>query len=802
MFLLVLLVSCGGNKTYSPGGQGTNTTGTGGNGGTGGAADWTFVLGAQTDSARPANITNLGTLTNLGTFVAGQTVAPVNILAVSKNGFNGKVTLSDVASATAGHIAAVPGVPSIVPTVAGAPFSVSFAIPPTYSLGGSGVTFQGTDAQGRVKTAHIAFAVSTVSGAFAAQTFSQSDQADSGNLVLTSVNGLTGPIGITFDTNILSTDGANKGDLQLPKTVTVTAPSSPITLGATPASTPINFKWTTWNTGNYAVIAVLKKAGTPLGVRVPLEITITSGGGGGGGLPWMSTWQYGPNRDGAVSFEYILNQSNVNASTFGRLFTQPLDAKTEGQPLYLQNVQIKGATHNVVFVATVNNSVYAFDADVSTGSPLWKVNLGPAVQQGGDDAGNEVPDGILSTPVISFNEGNYSQGATTTGVIYVCAKTSVGGNPVFTLHGLDITTGSETAGGPVAIQGSVPLGGLMRNLPGEASAISLNPKNSYQRPALLMANNEVYVAIGGQFGDPAPDRGWVFAYNASNLQQQMAVFTTCPDLPSVGATRQIGGSIWMSAAGPSSDGTNIFVTTGNGDFNVNTGGHDYGDSIIKLSPSLQVESYFTPFNQLSMENGDVDLGSGGPVLIPSVGGSPNLIIQNCKDNEVYLANANSLGGFNAGSDNIYQELALGVDREYLCTPAYNNGFVYMARGNSLQAFSIKSGKLSASPSATAPTMFGGYLPTPVVSFNGNVPPIVWAIENGNSAILHAYAASNLHELYNSNSARDAAGSFAKFAVPTVISGKVYVPCGNELAVYGLLANKGIKPKRTYGGAAH
>ena len=156
---------------------------------------------------------------------------------------------------------------------------------------------------------------------------------------------------------------------------------------------------------------------------------------------------------------------------------------------------------------------------------------------------------------------------------------------------------------------------------------------------------------------------------------------------------------------------------------------------------------------------------------------------------------NSLGGFNASSDKIYQELALGANEHYLCTPAYNNGVVYMARGSSLQAFSISSGKLSSAPLATAPTSFRGYLPTPIVTYNGNVAPIVWAIEqSGGNAVLHAYAASNLHELYNSNSARDAAGTFAKFAVPTVISGKAYVPCGNELAVYGELADKGLKPK--------
>jgi hypothetical protein len=762
----VLLDSCaGGSKTASP--------------------NWTFVLGQNSASSRAP--TDLGVLTSLGSLSPGQVVPSVNILAVSQNGFNGSVALADVPSTAAGHIAAVPSVSPVSPTPAGSPFTVGFTVPATYSTATSGIAFQGTDSQGLVKIAHIAFTVATVSGSFAPQTFKQSDDADSGLLYLTAVGGLSGAISVSFDTNILPTDGARKGDLELPKAVTVTAPSTPVTLGASPVSTPIDFTWSAWSTGNYAVIAVLRKAGTAIAVRAPLEITIGTGSAING-LPAVSTWQYGNGRQGANAFETALATSNVNSTLFGKLFTQPLDAKTEGQPLYLPNVSINGATHNVVFVATTNNSVYAFDADTTTGSnskPLWKVSFGTAPPPGSEDGGNEPLDGILGTPVIQFNEGDYSAGATTTGVIYVCSKTISGGQYAYTLHGLDITSGAETAGGPVTVQASVQ---------GKQSTVTLDVRNSYQRPALLLNGSELYLAIGGQYGDPQPDRGWLFGYNASNLQQQLNVFTTAPDLPD-GSSSQIGASIWMSGAGPSSDGTNIYVTTGNGDFDATSGGSDHGDSILKLNSNLQVVDYFTPSDEQTLEAADLDLGSGGPVLIPSQAGSPPLILQVCKTNEVYLANMNSLGGFNASGDKIYQELAIGTNQPYRCSPAYSNGMVYMARGTSLQAFSIKSGMLASGAIATAPTSFSGYLPTPVISYSGNLPPIVWAIEQSSSnAILHAYAASSLKELYNSNTARDSAGTFAKFAVPTIISGKVYVPCGNELAVYGLLTDKGVKPR--------
>jgi hypothetical protein len=505
----------------------------------------------------------------------------------------------------------------------------------------------------------------------------------------------------------------------------------------------------------------------------------------GGGKPpiiqsgtFTATWQYGNAREGANSNETTLTTANVNKTTFGRLFTQPLDAKTEGQPLYVPNVKIKGVVHNVVFVCTENNSVYAFDADSTTSTnaqPLWKVNLGTAAPLGTEDGGVEPLDGILSTPVIQ-----YTTGLSSTGVLYVCDKTMTGSTFHFTLHGLDITTGTETAGGPEPIALSVQ---------GKLGPITLDPKNAYQRPALLLNNNTVYVAIGGQTKDPEPDRGWVVGFNASNIKQQSAVFSSCLDLADTSSPEK-GGTIWMSGAGPSCDGTSIYVTTGNGDFDANTGGADYGDSIIKLNSSLQVTGYFSPSNTKTLEDDDLDLGSGGPILIPSQGGSPPLLFQQSKTNAIYLANTNSLGGFNSSTDKVYQEMALGTNRAYLSTPAYDAGYVYLCRGYNLEELRVKSGKIALPAAATATTNFVGYLPTPVISYSGSAEPLVWAMQQygTSTAILYAFGAVGLKELYNSgqDAPRDAAGQFAKFAVPLVMSGKVYVPCANELAVYGLL----------------
>ncbi|HLK14533.1 MAG TPA: hypothetical protein VKT78_06985 [Fimbriimonadaceae bacterium] len=769
----ILLASCGGNgRPYSPSGN---------------SPDWEFVLGAQ-PAAKAAIATptpavprakrmvgNVPVLVNLGNLTPGQVVAPINILAVALNGFTGSVALSDVASASPDHIAAVPSVASVNPTVAGAPFTVGFTVPANYPFPGTGVEFQGKDAANRIKQELIAFNVVTVSGSFTPAVFQSNAGAGNGPLTITPINGFTGPVTITFDTNLT---GAPTGFQPLPNTVQVTAPNSPVTIsGANPVTTPVNFSWSSWSPGSYEVIAVLTK-GT-MAVRVPVQITVVAGGSGAA----VVTWHNDNARTGQYAQESLLTQGNVGPATFGRLFTVALDAPTEGQPLYVPGVKIGGVSHNVVYVCTLNDSVYAFDAD-NGGAPLWHTSLGSPVPLGQENAGNEPLDGILSTPVIDIAANT----------IFVVAKVQSEG-PDLQIHGLDLSTGAEVAGGPKSFGA---------NIPGSINTVQFLPQNSYQRPGLLLLNGVVYVGVGGQFGDPAPDRGWIFGFTESNLSNSPSIYTTCDDIK---GTNFAGGSIWMAGAGLASDGTFIYATTGNGDFDANTGGKDYGDSILKLQPagsSLNVVDSFTPFNQSTLAQDDLDVGSGGPVLIPSQSGSGQMLIEMNKTNEVYIATTNSMGGFNNGSDNIHQEFSLSDGKEHLCTPAYYNGSVFLGRGNLIVGYDISSGTLNTAPFATSSTTFGApYLPTPTISFNGALSganqattAIVWAIDKvGSNAVLRAYAASTLHELYNSQNGVDNGGNYTKFAIPTVANGKVYLPCANELAVYGLKATLQVKRKK-------
>ncbi|HWD39709.1 MAG TPA: hypothetical protein VG944_12730 [Fimbriimonas sp.] len=749
---VVLFVSCGG-------GSGSSTK----------QPNWDFVLDK---SAATPHGTRAPVLIDLGTLKPGQTITPVDILAVSKNGFSGSVSLSDVASDSPDHIVAQTSLSTIVPTPSGAPFSVGFTVPANYPYSGSGVTFQGKDDQRGTRQKEIAFKVATLSPTFDTVTFAPSTLSGSGSLSLKPLNGFTGQVSITFDTDLTR---APTGFSPLPNTVQVTAPNSPVTISGTSAvSTPINFAWTSWPIGNYEVIAVLKNGN--MAIRTPLQIKIAT--------PNPSTlavtqWHNDGMRTGLYPYETLLTQGNVGSSTFGKLFSQSVSSPIENQPLYVPNVDVAGkGTHNVVYVAATNDTVYAFDADNMLGSnatPLWQATLGTPIPPGALVAGNEDNDGILSTPVIDLNSKT----------IYVSAMDFAGGIGVSRLHALDLGSGAEKMGGPITVTGTVS-GTLGAN-----GNVNFDPMNSYQRPGLMLLNGVVYTCYGGLFGDPAPDRGWIFGYNASNLQQQTCVFTTAPDVAVGDPTGYAGGAIWMGGAAPSTDGTYLYVATGNGDFDANSGGADYGDSILKLQPSgntLKVADYFTPHNQKALADADLDLGSSNPMLIPN--GGSNLLLQLTKTSTLYLVNASSMGKFNSTSDQIVQEISDGSAHVCLSAPAYYNGSVYYARiGDNLVGRSVGGGMLAGAAFARTTATFNRT--TPSISYNGAAASpansaIVWAIENsGGNAVLHAYAASNLNELYSSNNGADTAGPYIKWGVPTVAAGKVYVPCGNQLAVYGL-----------------
>jgi len=481
-------------------------------------------------------------------------------------------------------------------------------------------------------------------------------------------------------------------------------------------------------------------------------------------------------RDGAFLEEVTLTPSNVNPSQFGKLISYPVDGQIYGQPLYLPQLNINGAAHDVVFVATQNNSVYAFDADATSGSgaTFWQVNFG-APRNAYDSAGPWPVVGILSTPVIDA----------TTNTIYVVAH-SGSTSPEYWLHALDVTTGKDKVS-PVGITGSNG-GDHLGN-------------GCYQRMGLALdpVTNWIYVPFGS-----CPN-GWMFAYDKTTLQQK-AVFEATP-----GAG---GGGFWGSGAAPAIDDStgDLYLMNGTdaGDqqwisAQSMTG---YNDSFLRMNASdLSVLDYFAPDNNAYLASHDADLGSGGNVLLPGSTSFPHELLGGGKDGNIFVINRDSMGGYNNTSNNVLQTVHTGTSQfdNIFSTPVYWNGMIYIHCDNDvLRAFSWNAGttggqQLSSSPVATGKAYFGQHGATPSLSANGNNNGIIWDIDNSSynhtdptasgAAVLHAYDAGNIaNELYNSadSGSRDQAGLALKFTVPTIANGRVFVPTATELDIYGLL----------------
>jgi hypothetical protein len=497
-------------------------------------------------------------------------------------------------------------------------------------------------------------------------------------------------------------------------------------------------------------------------------------------------------RDGQNLSETILNPGNVNVNQFGRLFSQTVDGYVYAQPLYVPNVTVPGlGTHNVLYVATEHDSVYAFDADDNTGinaSPLWMTSLiNPAhgittVPSGDVSCTDLVPEiGITSTPVID----------TTTGIMFLVAKVKDNGQYAQLLHAINIATGQEQPGSPVVIHAQV-------NGTGQGSSkgvVKFDPLHEAQRPALLLVNGQIFIAWASHC-DNTPYHGWVMSYNESTLKQT-AVWNSTPN-------GGLGG-VWQSGGGVASDGAYIFFATGNGTYDGPTNGKDFADSVIKGPAGTPYPphpfDYFTPYDQGSLSNGDTDVGSGGVLLLPDQGlGAPHqhLLIQVGKSGSIYLINRDHMGGYNPNNNHqIVQDMENAIGGLW-ATPGWWNNNVYF--GGSYDylrqyTFDPTTGLLSNTAAATATySNFPG--PTPSISANGSSDAIVWTLQvdnyGGGQAILHAYDANNIAtELYNStqNSARDNPGPAVKFTVPTVVNGKVYVPTATQISVYGLLGNR-------------
>lgn len=501
------------------------------------------------------------------------------------------------------------------------------------------------------------------------------------------------------------------------------------------------------------------------------------------------TSQYDNLRTGCNLNETLLTPQNVNPNQFGKLFSLRVDGAIYAEPLYIPAIEIPGkGRHNVVFVATEHDSVYAFDADGAPQEPLWKVNFldankgvtpVPVGDVGCPFISPEI--GITSTPVIDLQSGT----------LYLLARTKeksrlLGKRHVQRLHALAITTGVEKFGGPVEIRASVKGNGDGSS----HGQLDFDPLRENPRSSLLLVNGNVYLTWASSC-DAGPYHGWVIAYDAHTLAQ-VAVFNTSPDTGDSG--------IWAGDTGPGADAEgSVFFATGNGKFNVTSGGRDYGDSVVKLSlvdRQLLVRDYFTPFNQAELDAKDQDLGSGGPLLLPDQPGPhPHLLVISGKGGTVYVLDRDHLGKNQSGSDDqIVQSFHGGPDENFGAS-AYWNGHVFTIFGSDVpKDFPVVNGQLSLTPLRGSRT-FPDPGSTPTVSANGTKDAIVWALTSrhwadpdGEPARLFAFDASNLnHELYSSemNTTRDRAATGLRFNIPLVVNGHVYVGAKGELDVYGL-----------------
>lgn len=493
-------------------------------------------------------------------------------------------------------------------------------------------------------------------------------------------------------------------------------------------------------------------------------------------------------RTGQNLNETILTTSNVNSTTFGKLFALSVDGKVDAQPLYMAAVTVPGrGTHNILIVATEHASVYAFDAD--TGMALWQVSLLKPGETPSDDRGCDqvTPEiGVTATPVIDRNSGP-------NGTIYAVAMSKDGsGNYFQRLHALDVTTGQEEFGGPKDIQATFP--GTGDNSVG--GNVIFDPKQYKERPGLLLLNNVVYTSWSSHC-DIRPYTGWVIGYDERTLAR-VSVLNITPNGNE--------GSVWASGAGPAADSSgNIYFLAANGTFDttLNSFGFpiqgDYGNAFLKLSTSgnnLSVADYFNMFNTVAESGADQDLGSGGALVLPDLTDAQartrHLAVGAGKDANIYLADRDNMGKFNPNNNNaLYQELVGALGGEEFGMPAYFNGKVYYgAVGDNLLAFQISNARLLTSPASKTGNTFGFPGTTPSISANGASEGIVWAAENAGVAVLHAYDAADLsRELYNSNQAaggRDHFGAGNKFITPTIAGGKVFVGTTNGVGVFGLL----------------
>jgi hypothetical protein len=522
-------------------------------------------------------------------------------------------------------------------------------------------------------------------------------------------------------------------------------------------------------------VTVSNSGGNTTSNTATLTVNAVSGSGTD-----VTTYHNDSGRTGQNLTETVLTPANVKSSTFGLKRNLLVDGLVDAEPLYLSQLDAAGTLHNVVFVATEHDSVYAFDAD--TGAQLWKVSMLGSGETTSDSrsCGQVTPEiGVTATPVIDRVAGR----------MYVVAMSKNGSSYFQRIHALDVTTGVDVLT-PVTIQATYPGSGAGSS----GGTVVFDPKQYKERAGLLLLNGVVYTSWASHC-DISPYTAWIIGYDATSLAR-----TSILNLTPNGSD----GSVWQSGGGLAGDSQgNIYALIANGTFETTLDANgfpnkqDYGNAFVKLSTSggtLKLADYFNMSGTVGESNADTDLGSGGPMVLPdltnSSGKTMQLAVGAGKDGHIYVVDLTNMGKFNASSNNIYQDLAGALPNGVWGVPAYfNNTVYYCDQNNNLKAFSISNARLSTTSTKTVTSFtYPGALPA--VSANGSSNGIVWALENTNPAVLHAYSASDMTtELYNSNQAaggRDQFGNGNKYITPMIADGKVFAATRNSVAVFGLL----------------
>jgi len=491
-------------------------------------------------------------------------------------------------------------------------------------------------------------------------------------------------------------------------------------------------------------------------------------------------------RTGLMPLETTLTLTNVNSASFGKVNFLTTDGKVDAEPLYVSNVMINGMTHNVLYVVSEHDSIYAFDAD--NGTQLWKttaLQAGETTSEAVFSCSQISPEiGITNTPVIDRNRNG-------SGVMYFVAMSKSGSSTYHQrLHAVDLTTGAELFGGPVEIQAKYPGNGDNH----QNGFVVFDPKYYAERAGLLEVAGNIYLAFTSHC-DIRPYTGWVMQYSAADLTQ-VSVLNVTPNGNE--------GSIWQAGAGIAADPDGfLYFLDANGTFDTTLDGNgfpingDYGNAMVKVSTSggLKVADYFNMFNTVVESNSDTDLGSGGALVLPdlsvSLGKRVHLVVGAGKDGNIYVANRDNMGKWNpTNNNNIYQEVSGALPSGAWSMPAYYSFTVYFGGvSDTIKAYKIVNGKLTSSPTSQTSHSFQYPGVTPGISANLSQNGILWAVENSSPAVLHAYNALDLtQELYNSNQqgSRDQFGNGNKFITPMIANGRVYVGTPTGVAVFGLL----------------